>query len=185
MMPIILLFVSFMIITWVFNILVLTFVVLFFTVDDTYKIFNRKAFELISKVICLLKIRPKYIFMDMDKLHDMNDIYGHSTVDNMIKQSFSKFRRISLRRLPDYIFRYYSGDEFVIVVFDGNPMVAAQRCLGSLTDPLSATICCADRLKDAIAGVEYMKRQNMRGMICSYNDLAQGISVETYELVKY
>lgn len=177
MSTLILLFVALMLITWAFNIIVLTSTVLFFTVDEAYGIFNSKALALIKLIIGKLKLNPSYIFLDLDKLHDLNEAYGHAVVDRMIKTSFNQFRRMSLMRMPDFIFRYYSGDEFLIIVFGSNGLGAAHRCLETMVTPLSATVCVSESIEDAVAGCEYMKRNNLRGRIMEYKDIPQSYPI--------
>ena len=158
-------------------------IVMYFMVDDTYGIFNRKTFDLFISAVRILGLQPKYIFTDLDGMHRLNDIHTHEGVNRMIRASLSSFRNSISLRTPDLVFRYYSGDEFVILVLKGDPMKAAERCLSGLIKyGLNATVCVADNLSDAISGVELMKKANLRGRIVKFADVPKIVKkYETFE----
>jgi len=161
-------------------------IVMYFMVDDTYGIFNRKTFDLFFQAVKILGLRPKFIFADLDGMHKLNDIHTHAGVDRMIKAALSSFRNGHSLRTPDLVFRYYSGDEFMIVVLKGDPMIAAERCLSVLIKyGLNATVCVADNMGDSISGVELMKKSNLRGRIIKYTDVNKLVKkYETFELLE-
>ena len=161
---------------WVFTVFCFLAFTMYFMVDDTYGIFNRKTFDLLIGAMNVLGVRPKYIFADLDGMHKLNDIHTHAGVDRMIRAALNSFRSGHSLRVPDLVFRYYSGDEFVILVLDGDPMNAARRCLSGLVHyGLNATVCVADNLGNSISGVELMKRNNLRGRIMKHSEVKNAI----------
>jgi len=55
------------------------------------------------------------LFLDIDKMHNLNETYGYSEIDRRIKECLSSLRQSDVKA-----FRWYSGDELVIFIFDGD-----------------------------------------------------------------
>lgn len=85
--------------------------------DDLTGLLNRRAFEQISSRL-EKKFRKKdtdyaLIMLDADKFKDINDLYGHSLGDFVLK-NFAASISQSIRSV-DYAFRF-GGDEFVLIL---------------------------------------------------------------------
>jgi diguanylate cyclase (GGDEF)-like protein len=80
--------------------------------DDVFGVWTRAAFLQFCKVMPRSK-RP-IVFLDFDKIHDLNDKLGYSEVDRRIREILSIPFRSS-----DIIARWFSGDE-IVILFDGD-----------------------------------------------------------------
>jgi len=80
--------------------------------DDVFGVWTRAAFLQFCKVMPRGK-RP-IVFLDFDKIHDLNDKLGYSEVDRRIREILSIPFRSS-----DIIARWFSGDE-IVILFDGD-----------------------------------------------------------------
>jgi diguanylate cyclase (GGDEF)-like protein len=89
--------------------------------DSLTKVYNRRmGFELLNKLIILAKRNNKHLvigFIDIDNLKYINDKYGHSVGDRIIKL-ISEIIKKHIRE-SDIIARY-GGDEFFIGLYDCN-----------------------------------------------------------------
>ncbi len=65
-----------------------------------------------------------YAILDIDHFKQVNDTYGHTTGDKVIK-SLARYLRLRMRR-SDVVGRY-GGEEFVVVLFDSTPEDALER----------------------------------------------------------
>ena len=83
--------------------------------DQLTGLYNRRGFLSLAKDAIRLMDEPSYhiLFIDMDKMKDINDEYGHDVGDNALKEA-SRILRTSFRE-GDIISRY-GGDEFVVFV---------------------------------------------------------------------
>jgi GGDEF domain-containing protein len=60
-------------------------------------------------------------FIDLNKIHDLNEELGYAEVDRRVKETFSvPFRR------SDVVARWYSGDE-IVILFDSNEEGAERK----------------------------------------------------------
>jgi|TARA_B110000495_G_C22777498_1_gene454811 GGDEF domain-containing protein len=84
--------------------------------DSTFGMWTRGAFLKFCHVMprdtrCLA-------FIDLNKIHELNEKYGYSEVDRRVKETFSvPFRR------SDVVARWYPGDE-IVILFDSDIGVA-------------------------------------------------------------
>jgi GGDEF domain-containing protein len=66
-------------------------------------------------------------FIDLDKIHTLNQEYGYSEVDKRVKATFS----ITFRR-SDVVARWFSGDE-IVILFDSD-RIGAERKMEELAE---------------------------------------------------
>jgi GGDEF domain-containing protein len=131
-----------------------------------------KAFGILTRPALEIEHRKQtqaaaVIFLDLDKIHNLNERIGHEAVNRKIK------RAVNIRH-DDLLLsgRWYSGDELVFLV-KGNAPAMAERILNSLKKQgLSATIATAPltrqltkAVEKAKAKVENAKRANARGKV--------------------
>ena len=83
--------------------------------DQLTKLYNRRGFLALAKDSIRLIEEPGYhiMFIDMDKMKDINDKYGHDIGDNALQEA-AKILRSSFRE-ADIISRY-GGDEFIVFI---------------------------------------------------------------------
>ena len=91
---------------------------------------NRRAFESHFKDISLLAQRNgteiSVIMCDIDHFKKINDTFGHSAGDDVLRE-FGEILRNSIKRSSDFIARY-GGEEFIIVLYDTDVNDAIQVC---------------------------------------------------------
>jgi len=87
------------------------------TIEKTTGLYNQNYFYQRLEEEIARASRNRYslslIFMDMDKLKDINDNYGHLTGDKVL-QLVAKSIKDSIRKM-DIAFRY-GGDEFAVIL---------------------------------------------------------------------
>ena len=81
--------------------------------DSAYGMWTRSAILQFCQV--LPRSRRTVVFIDLDRIHVLNNELGYTAVDARIQASFSA---ISLRR-SDLVARWYSGDE-IVILFDSD-----------------------------------------------------------------
>jgi diguanylate cyclase (GGDEF)-like protein len=76
------------------------------------------------------------LYIDVDRLKTVNDSFGHTIGDLLLKSVADRLRAIT--RTEDTVARL-SGDEFVVILADlrdvGDGDVVARKCLGALREP--------------------------------------------------
>ena len=80
--------------------------------DSSFGMWTRNAF------LQFCHVMPRDVrwvaFIDMNKIHELNEELGYTEVDRRIKETFSvPFRR------SDVVARWYSGDE-IVILFDAD-----------------------------------------------------------------
>ena len=107
-------------------------------VDELTGLHNRRGFTLFADQEIARARRsgrlPALVFADLDDLKGINDVHGHASGDAAIRLVAAAFK--SILRESDIVARW-SGDEFVALLSDGDPMAA--ELIG-------------ERLAEAIAG---------------------------------
>ena len=85
--------------------------------DQLTKLYNRRGFLALAKDSIRLMEDPSYhiVFVDMDKMKDINDKHGHDMGDSALKEA-AKILKSSFRE-ADIISRY-GGDEFIVFISD-------------------------------------------------------------------
>ena len=85
--------------------------------DQLTKLYNRRGFLALAKDSIRLMEKPSYhiVFVDMDKMKDINDKHGHDMGDSALKEA-AKILKSSFRE-ADIISRY-GGDEFIVFISD-------------------------------------------------------------------
>lgn len=96
-------------------------------IDTLTQVYNRHALDVhLNRVGQLAQFSgqtPCLFILDVDQFKDFNDRYGHQIGDSVLRQIADCCVR-TFPRESDFIARY-GGDEFVIVVDECNPQVAA------------------------------------------------------------
>jgi diguanylate cyclase (GGDEF)-like protein/PAS domain S-box-containing protein len=92
-------------------------------VDELTGLHNRRGFTLFADQEIARARRtgrlPTLVFADLDDLKGINDVHGHATGDAAIRLVATAFKGIL--READIVARW-SGDEFVALLSDGDPM---------------------------------------------------------------
>ena len=87
--------------------------------DTAFGMWTREAFL----QFCQIMPRGMRIlaFIDLDRIHVLNEEYGYAEVDRRVKSTFSvPFRR------SDIVARWYSGDE-IVILFDSDRAGAVSK----------------------------------------------------------
>lgn len=134
--------------------------------DQSYGIWSRKALEIFHPV--LMRTGFVFGFFDLDKLHELNDQLGYEEVDTRIAAAMgaAQVRRDCRRFSSNYMFRYYSGDEFAVAMSPNDMrfyIVRLQRAFAA--QGLGFTMAIALNLSDARGRVQMIKRAGYRGII--------------------
>ena len=111
------------------------------------------------------------IFFDLDFMHQLNEELGYQAVDDRIKSALANFR--GTRGSASFSFRWYSGDEIVVVCPTADVYPAAIRLHQVIRDHgLSATMAIAPAQADlkacvsiAADKVQASKASGIRGCI--------------------
>ena len=94
-------------------------------VDELTGLHNRRGFTLFADQEIARARRsgrlPTLVFADLDDLKGINDVHGHASGDAAIRLVATAFK--SILRETDIVARW-SGDEFVALLSDGDPMAA-------------------------------------------------------------
>lgn len=82
------------------------------SLDDAFGMWTRGAFLQFCHV---MPRGPRIVaFIDLNKIHKLNEQYGYSEVDRRVRETFAlPFRR------SDVVARWYSGDE-IVILFDSD-----------------------------------------------------------------
>jgi len=84
--------------------------------DSSFGMWTRGAFLQFCHV--MPRDRRYIAFIDLNKIHQLNEKYGYMEVDRLVKETFSvPFRR------SDVVARWYSGDE-IVILFDSDLALA-------------------------------------------------------------
>jgi len=87
--------------------------------DTAYGMWTRGAF------LQFCQIMPRgtrtVVFLDLDRIHVLNERLGYSSVDRRISASFG-----GLFRRSDVVARWYSGDE-IVILFDADRAAAERK----------------------------------------------------------
>jgi len=89
--------------------------------DEMTGLYNKRFFEFIIDRYKNEDIEIGLIFIDLDNFKKINDIYGHMFGDRVLKKVASIIKHVI--RDIDYAFRF-GGDEFVVMVFTSNEVLA-------------------------------------------------------------
>jgi len=83
--------------------------------DRAYGCYTRNCLELEIWPVVAEQVRY-VVFCDIDQMHTANDVYGYDAVDNKIRSA------ISNRESDIVAARWYSGDELVFLILEGDRM---------------------------------------------------------------
>ena len=87
--------------------------------DDAFGMWTRGAFLQFCHVMPRI---PRIVaFIDLNRIHDLNEELGYSEVDRRVHATFEVFRRAA-----DVVARWYSGDE-IVILFDSDRVWAEQK----------------------------------------------------------
>lgn len=146
-------------------------------IDSTTEVYNRTFFEDFMKNHDNDLYDSAILVIDVDKFKEINDKYGHTFADAMLKFIAHTTKRYI--RSADIIARY-GGDEFVILMEGVNKKIATEiadriqkgienMVFNNATCTVSIGICCSDMqetfsLQEAIAVADkFMYRAKKRG----------------------
>lgn len=138
------------------------------SMDKVFNCYTRQAFE--SFIWNMIKDNAKFaIFFDVDKMHDANEKYGYELVNEKIRNS------VNVRNDDICVSRWFSGDEMIAIINNGDPYAMAQRLLNNFIDNgLSSTFgiveidsnkSLLDNVTIAANKVQQAKKENKRGTI--------------------
>jgi GGDEF domain-containing protein len=124
-------------------------------------------------------------FIDIDFMHDLNAKYGYVEVDRRIAEAFKVIRRDEL------ISRFYSGDEFILLVPAEHIGLVVQRLMTAFHEQGISATCgiiqhvqgsksLAEAVKPAQDLVQELKRQGIRGVVL--NEINNNLELEPTEL---
>ena len=165
-------------------------------IDELTGLHNRRGFTLFADQEIARARRsgrqPTLVFADLDDLKRINDVHGHASGDAAIRLVATAFK--SILRETDIVARW-SGDEFVALLSDGDPMAAElidQRLAaaiagqGSIDQPyvVSATVGTSTldpmhSLRDAIERADaelYTRKKHARRVVRSAASNANAVS---------
>ena len=81
--------------------------------DDAFGMWTRGAFLQFCHV---MPRGPRIVaFIDLNKIHILNEEYGYLEVDHRVRETFAA----PFRRRSDVVARWYSGDE-IVILFDSD-----------------------------------------------------------------
>lgn len=89
------------------------------SMSPSYDVLTRGAVE--RKWTALDKTNKSMILFDIDRLHNLNQEYGHEVMNRKIRLGLDSIRSSELLGLV------YSGDEFVAIVPTDNVIIMSQR----------------------------------------------------------
>jgi diguanylate cyclase (GGDEF)-like protein len=126
-------------------------------IDSTTEAYNRSFLEDYLKNVRRDLSNVAVIMLDVDKFKSINDKFGHSFADSMLKHVSNVIKRYI--RASDIIARY-GGDEFVVIMNDVTKAVAhniAERireridasAFGDAQCAVSIGLCCVEMKSDA------------------------------------
>lgn len=138
--------------------------------DQMYGCYSRQGLELV--VWPRIWMRAKWIiFADIDGMHELNSAHGYDEVDRRIRNAL-KVRSTDLAATG----RWFSGDEIVWVISEGDPYGLAKRLVASLkkqglTATFAITAVVSEKLSvnvnKAAAKVQAAKKNGARGSVVS------------------
>lgn len=140
--------------------------------DTVFGCLTRQAVELRWSEIS--KEAQAAIFLDIDRMHEMNEKFGYDKVDQMIRDSIGHCRS------DDKVVaaRYYSGDELLFILKDkrdvkgfSNRMFSEFRKMG-----ISITACIIERIVDNLIDTVKPAAEEIRKQKISDN---RGILVQS------
>jgi GGDEF domain-containing protein len=114
-----------------------------------------------------------FVLFDIDKLGELNEQLGYHKVNSMLKLNLRYAWNIN--RMGDLIFRYFSGDEFIIAI-KGNyddAKIACNRLQNKFNlNNISATYVISNNVKkasDIMTIVKPKHSQGLRGCVITIN----------------
>ena len=136
--------------------------------DSTYGCYSRQGLELVMWPQIRRKARY-VVFADIDGMHELNEAHGYDEVDRRIRNAL-KVRSSDLAATG----RWYSGDEIVWIISEGDPYGLAKRLVKSLEKQgLTATFSVAAVVSEklsvnvnkAAVKVQAAKKNGQRGSV--------------------
>ena len=110
--------------------------------DELTKLNNRRAFEeqivKLNAIAVRNKIALGLVFLDADYFKIINDSFGHSVGDDVLKK-LAGVIKTKCRRIEDIGFRI-GGDEFALIIYGVNRAKLEETCLAIVTDVASLNL---------------------------------------------
>ncbi|MES2831723.1 MAG: EAL domain-containing protein [Pseudomonadota bacterium] len=113
--------------------------------DPLTKVYNRRGIEhaLADAVVELAEGKPLALaYLDLDRFKLINDLYGHATGDEVLKQVC---KRVGGMLSGGQHMGRVGGDEFVIVLPDTSIVLASWICRGIVNSISNAAFCIDDK----------------------------------------
>jgi hypothetical protein len=111
------------------------------SITPSYRVLTRPAVE--RKWAQISKQKKVFIFFDIDDLHNLNAQHGYEGMNRKIDRGLSQSRQHELLGLV------FSGDEFVLVVEDGEAEAAIARLVQNMrTQGVTLTVCATQIVND-------------------------------------
>jgi len=139
-------------------------------IDPTFGCLSRQGLdELLTSTSLDGKV---VVFFDLDKMHELNEVYGYQEVDRRIRAVLAQFRASEV-----VVGRWYSGDEIVLIVPYSEQDAVVNRLKVALdSQELSATIAlspisgegadaCYIAIRSAASKVQQAKARGDRGSV--------------------
>lgn len=101
--------------------------------DKSYGCMTRTSFDILYPLLRMLGY--SFIMGDIDKFKAVNSTYGYQRANHLVNNSIRSFWRSG-----DMVFRYYSGDEFVVAIHGDVHAAAARLQQSFFTYGLSITV---------------------------------------------
>lgn len=101
-------------------------------VDELTTVFNRRWLRQIWKQIMSMGVDLGVIFVDVDGLKMINDLYGHRTGDRAIAHVAGVIQSFCGGNVCRY-----GGDEFLALTVDVDPEAIAQKIISAVRQPMS------------------------------------------------
>lgn len=113
--------------------------------DSVYGCPTRAAFDLVWPVLRALGY--KVVYFDLDHFGKVNDMHSKPGANELVRKSIRKYAHLGRAMDIAIFFRYFSGDEFAVLVLGDNQVchaVAERVQLSFAAHGLSCTVVIGD-----------------------------------------
>lgn len=147
--------------------------------DVLTDLYNRRAFAREVKKVLREKADTKGVMSiwDLDNLKYINDTYGHDMGDRYISLLANVFKRVERKNV---LMSRMSGDEFMMFIYDENPIRICEIMRDAHRAFLAEKICLLDGTKISVSASAGMAIYPTDGS--NYSDLARYADFAMYEV---